>query len=66
MAEIFDKVARKTKPGILFLEAPFKDVLICIEEDGSCKVITSPQFLRQDAEWQTLLQKRVNDILNSI
>lgn len=66
MAEIFDKSVKKTKPGILFLTAPFADVLVMIEEDGSCKIVTSPKLLRDDAIWRELLEKRVNQILKSL
>lgn len=66
IVEILDKKTNKCKPGILLLEIPFKNVLILIENDGSCAVINSPRFLNKDEEWNILLQKTVNEILKSL
>jgi len=40
--------------------------VIAIEKDGGCKILNSPKFVENDPEWNNLLQKRVNDILNSL
>ncbi len=66
MAEITDKQTGKKKPGILFFDAPFKNVLISIEEDGACEILKSDCSLRENPEWKSLLKKRVEDILKSI
>lgn len=66
IAEIIDKQTKKSKPGILFLEAPFKDVVVMIQDDGQGAVLNAPRFVRDDKVWKDLLQKRIDQIMKML
>lgn len=61
-----NKITGEDLPCILFYDPPFTGVVVQIEKDGSCTILKESQFLKNDPEWNALLQKKVERILNSL